>query len=278
MAFIVANTGEQMKAKQFGGMMNTFAQNKDYIIKDIGEEFECLFQEGSLDIQVGTGQAIIGGRSIVAEESNTLSLQANSTIYLCLRIDLSQVEGQVGMLYANTSSEIEQGNLNDDSSAIRDLLLAIITTDSNGITNVEDKRTIQSSAGVSSYVGKVEINNLQTESEMKAIFGDDTSWQLLASELPIGKNVFGNGKSLAFTDGINLAGSGFNQVNVGQPLVNSWNAFGKDLGSSFSAGGLDLNKATGLPTKEQLENRANPFSYTGLEMQSITANIWLRIA
>lgn len=145
--FVVYNTGEQVKAKFDGAIFNTFAQSKDYIIKDIGEEFECLYESGSLDIQVGTGQAIIGGRGIVAEEGNTLSLQANSTIYLCLRIDLTQIQGQVGMLYANTSNEIEQGNLNDDSSAKRDLLLAIITTDSNGITNVEDKRIIQDSAG-----------------------------------------------------------------------------------------------------------------------------------
>lgn len=150
--FIVANTGEQMKAKQFGGMMNTFAQNKDYIIKDIGEEFECLFQSGSLDIQVGTGQAIIGGRSITAEESNTLTLPSNSTIYLCLRIDLTEVEGQVGMLYANTSSEISQDNLNDSSSAIRDLLLAIVETNADGIVSVEDKRTIKAKAGGIEYV------------------------------------------------------------------------------------------------------------------------------
>lgn len=280
--FIVANTGEQMKAKQFGGMMNTFAQNKDYIIKDIGEEFECLFQEGSLDIQVGTGQAIIGGRSITAEESNTLSLQANSTIYLCLRIDLSQVEGQVGMLYANTSSEIEQGNLNDDSSAIRDLLLAIITTDSNGITNIEDKRTIQSSAGVSSYVGKVEINNLQTESEMKAIFGEDTSWTLLASELPIGKNVFGNGKSLGISDNTYIGGTLGNfpsNNDKGLYIAYTKNAMGKDVGASASFG-LEgtITKIMGVITKSQLDNGAYPYSYTGLEMQSITINLWLRIA
>lgn len=274
MAFIVANTGEQMKAKQFGGMMNTFAQNKDYIIKDIGEEFECLFQEGSLDIQVGTGQAIIGGRSITAEESNTLSLQANSTIYLCLRIDLSQVEGQVGMLYANTSSEIEQGNLNDDSSAIRDLLLAIITTDSNGITDVEDKRTIQATAGVSSYVGKVEINNLQTESEMKAIFGEDTSWQLLAGELPIGHNVFGNGIGLGLTDGSVIGSMGTN--NQAEHNIAFVSQFGKELGTRSTL--TQHNGVTGLITKAQLDNGEYPYSYTGLEMQSITINLWLRIA
>lgn len=146
MSFIVANTGEQMKAKQFGAMMNTFANQKDYIIKDIGEEFECLYQGGTLDIQVGTGQAIIGGRSITAEESNSLTLPANSTIYLCLRIDLTQVEGQVGLLYANTSSAISQDNLNDNASGVRDLLLAIVETDSNGITDVQDKRVIKDSS------------------------------------------------------------------------------------------------------------------------------------
>lgn len=151
MSFITYNTGEQIKAKYDGAIFNTFAQSKDYIIKDIGEEFECLYQGGSLDVQVGTGQAIIGGRGIVAEEINHLTLPANATIYLCLRIDLTQVEGQVGMLYANTSLEIQQGNLNDDGSAIRDLLIATITTNSDGITTLIDNRVIKSKSGGLEY-------------------------------------------------------------------------------------------------------------------------------
>lgn len=145
--FVVYNVGEQIKAKFDGALFNTFAQNQDYIIQDIGDEFECQYESSSLDIQVGTGQAIIGGRGFVAEEINSITLQANSTSYLCLRIDLSQIQGQVGMLYANTSSDIAQDNLNNNSSAIRDLLIAEITTDSNGVTNFVDKRNITEKAG-----------------------------------------------------------------------------------------------------------------------------------
>lgn len=278
MSFIVTNSGEFMKAKHFGGMMNTFAQNKDYIIQDIGEEFECLFQEGSLDIQVGTGQAVIGGRSITAEESNTLTLPSNSTIYLCLRIDLTQVEGQVGLLYANTSSEIAQDNLNNDSSAIRDLLLAIVETNADGIVSVEDKRTIQATAGVSSYIGKVEINNLQTEQEMKAIFGEDTSWQLLANKLPIGENVFGNGKALGFTN--NNAYMGTDLGSPGETTVGfniSSGVFGANVGSAHKAASTGT-VVVGVPTKEQLDNKVYPYVNTGLKMETANVNIWLRIA
>lgn len=142
----LANTGASIKASDDGALFNTFANNKDYIIKDIAEEFEITYQSGSLDVNVGSGKAVIGGRGAYAEESGSLTLPANSTIWLCLRADLTQIQGQELMLYANTSEDISQDNLNDGTNGVRDLLLAIVETDSNGITDVQDKRVIKDSS------------------------------------------------------------------------------------------------------------------------------------
>lgn len=276
MSFVVGNTGEQIKAKFDGAMFNTFAGQKDYIIKDIGEEFECLYEGGALSVQVGTGQAIIGGRLFVAEENNTLDLPANSTIYLCLRIDLTQIEGQVGMLYANTTAEIMQGNLNNDSGAKRDLLIAKITTDTNGITDLQDLRTIKNTSGVGSYVGQVIFNTLATEEEVKAIYGEETSWTLLASKLPIGENVFGNDIGLPLTDnGTNRYG----ELVENASFIKTTPGMGKSTGQSASAQTIFTNNVVlGVPSKNNLDNAQQSYANTGLVMESVSVNMWLRTA
>ena len=130
------------------GVYITIKENR----KDKKEEFDITYQSGSLDIQVGSGKAIIGGRGAYADQSGTLTLPANSTIYLCLRADLTQTQGQELMLYPNTSSEIAQDNLNDGTNGVRDLLLAIVETNADGVVSVEDKRTIKAKAGGIEYV------------------------------------------------------------------------------------------------------------------------------
>ena len=147
MAFIVANTGAQIKAKFDGALFNWALSGLDFILDGIGSNFEMMYQGGSLSVSVGTGHALIGGRHFVAEEMNTIDLEANSTIYLCLRVDLTQLEGQEGMLYANTSADIADDDLNNTNGQ-RDMLIAVITTDGTGITNLVDKRPIRKKDGI----------------------------------------------------------------------------------------------------------------------------------
>ena len=150
--FKLANTGATINASDDGALFNSFAGNKDYIIKDIGQEFECFYQGGSLSITIGTGKAIIGGRGAYVEESGSIELPANSTIYLVLRADLTQTLGNELYPYASLTSELEEDNLNDGTNGVRDLLLAIITTGVDGITNLEDKRVIKNRAGGLEYI------------------------------------------------------------------------------------------------------------------------------
>lgn len=145
MSFKVANTGESIPAKFDGALRSTYAQNSDYIVDNVGDEFALTYNASSLKVTCGTGVANISGRGISSDESNSITLTGNSVVYLCLRIDLDQIQGQEGMLYANTTSAIASDNLSNGSGK-HDLLLAVVTTSASGVTSVVDSRVIKGSS------------------------------------------------------------------------------------------------------------------------------------
>lgn len=272
MAFITANTGEQIKAKFDGALRSTFSNNSDYIVKGIGDEFECTYSSASLEVQIGTGVGLIGGRGIEAEDTNSITLPANTTTYLCLRIDLTQLQGQVGMLYANTSSVIQQGNLNNDNSAIRDMLLYEITTDTNGVVNIEDKRnTLSSMLDVIYPVGSIylSVNNVNPSNFLGG------SWTKVGSKLTISENVFGNGKNLAITDGDNIGSLGA-RTTSGQYIAGIRNSGLGGTPNKTTNTALDGYQGNfGVPTKAQLGGTP---ANSGLITDTITCYIWKRTA
>ena len=80
-----------------------------------------------------------------------ITLQANSTIYLCANIDLSKANGSTGSFVQRTASNMQTDNLNGTGTS-RDLLLYIITTSASGVTNVEDRRIIKGDGlGINGY-------------------------------------------------------------------------------------------------------------------------------
>lgn len=147
MAFLTATNGQTIPANFDGAIRSTFSGNQDYIVKNALNEFGFEYSASSLDVTVKSGVAVIGGISIMSSTTNVKTLPANSTIYLCLRIDRGQVEGQEGMLYSNTSSSIKQ-DIIFNGSGQRDLLLAVITTNSNGVTGLTDERLITDVGGM----------------------------------------------------------------------------------------------------------------------------------
>ena len=75
------------------------------------------------------------------------------------------------------------------------------------------------------------------------------SYQFAAS---VTANVYGNGKSLAFTDGSILFGP---RTSSSSGVSYATTAYGKDVGSALSSGsGLTSGKVTGIATKELLGN------------------------
>ena len=146
MSFITqTNSGNTIliNAEQDGAANNVFVSGHDFIIKDIGDEFELTTSANSFQVSVGTGEGIINGRTIRADATNTITLSASTTSYLVLRIDLTQTYGNEGMLYALTSlASMQTDNLNSGGSK-RDMLLATITTNASGVSNVVDNRDIR---------------------------------------------------------------------------------------------------------------------------------------
>lgn len=120
--------------------------SEDCVIADIGDAFTLNYSTNSLDVSFTKGSiAVLCGNAFWIEDNNeSITLDANVTAYLCLRIDTSQPNGQKGLLKFLKQAEIKSDNIND--SGIRDLPLYIITTSSNGITSVVDIRYMKQSS------------------------------------------------------------------------------------------------------------------------------------
>ena len=128
-------------------MFNTFANNQSYVIKDIGSELEVLSSAQSFIVQLGTGEAVICGGSMLSEgDENRITLGENESGYLVVRIDLAQTGTNV-CRFMNVPSLI-QGNINNGSDLIYDLPLYVYATDSSGVQNLNDIRTIKDSASI----------------------------------------------------------------------------------------------------------------------------------
>ena len=118
----------------------------DGIIAGIGDEFTINYQADSLNITFNAGsEAVIGGSFFKVTALESVTLVANSTIYLCANIDLSKPNSSRGSFVQRTSSNMQSGNLNGSGTS-RDLLLYVVTTGANGVVSVVDRRVIRSSA------------------------------------------------------------------------------------------------------------------------------------
>ena len=130
MAFkVMADNSVSISASQDGAIYDVFAGHQNFIITDVGDEFSISTTDSSLQVTIGTGEAIISGRHITAQEENQITLPASATIYLCLRIDLTQTAGNEGQLIALTTQEsMRDDNLNAGGT-VCDLLLYTVQGD-----------------------------------------------------------------------------------------------------------------------------------------------------
>lgn len=114
---------------------------QDCICEGMGDEFTINYSEASLDVTFAkNSQAVICGNALWLTDSETVTLTANSTIYLCLRINPQNPYGKTGSIVQLTEAQISNGNVNAGETC--DLLLYIVTTGTNGVTSVVDKRNI----------------------------------------------------------------------------------------------------------------------------------------
>lgn len=150
---VMANNGiENIRAEMDGAIYDIFADNKDFIVKDFGNEFTISSSSSSLRASVGSGLALIGGRLYKIEGSETLTLNANAQNNICLRIDLSAGDGAEGTVINHpAAASIVKENLNTGGT-VRDMLLARVHTNSSGVSSVQDYRNISSAREESSVL------------------------------------------------------------------------------------------------------------------------------
>ena len=115
----------------------------DCVCKGISDEFELGYSADSLNVTFNAGsQAVIGGSFFRVTSLESVTLVANSTIYLCANIDLSKPNGSTGSFVQRTSSNMQSDNINGSGTS-RDLLLYVIQTGANGVISVQDKRVVK---------------------------------------------------------------------------------------------------------------------------------------
>lgn len=137
---VMADNRVEISAKQDGAVYNVALGDKDFIIEGLGDEFAMSYT--GLVVSVESGEAVVHGRHITADETEQITLPQNQSGYLVLRIDLTQVSGAEAMLYATPTLTNEEINW---SGNIYDMPIATFTTSNTGVTNFEDVRKIKGS-------------------------------------------------------------------------------------------------------------------------------------
>lgn len=135
------NDLKQISASIDGATYRVLSGGKDFIMDGIGTEFAITSTGTSLQISIGTGEALICGRTFKITSALNLTLSASSTVDVCLRIDLSQPSGNEGSLKSNTQGAYTQEDLNN-TGTVYDFPLYRVTTGVGGVTNVTDLRDI----------------------------------------------------------------------------------------------------------------------------------------
>ena len=133
----------------------------DAVCKGIGSEFQLNYSSDSLNVTFDAGsQAVIGGSFFRVTSLESVTLVANSTIYLCANIDLSRPNGSTGAFVQRTASNMQSDNINGSGTS-RDLLLYVIQTGANGVVSVQDKRVIKGDGNAISGVGIVVLSQAE---------------------------------------------------------------------------------------------------------------------
>lgn len=138
---IMADNNVDISASQDGALYNVAVNNQDFIIKGIGNEMSL--SNNGLVVTVESGEAVLHGRHITAETSNSITLPPNTTGFLCLRIDLSQTVGNEALLYATPTVTNEEINWN---GTIYDFKLASFSTNNTAVTVLTDLRKVQNTS------------------------------------------------------------------------------------------------------------------------------------
>lgn len=154
---------------------------------------------------------------------------------------------------------------NDDGEALSELLKGNLCYFGDGEDTPIIDETLNKIYPVGSVYFSVDNTNPST------LFGG--TWELIGTKLAISENVFGNGTTLALTEGTNLIGSN-SHSSIGFNLASG---FGRPVG--INTAGIQQpfigDTTIGVPTKAQLGD--NP-QYSGLIVDTETIYSWKRVS
>lgn len=149
MLYGMANNNIVIPAQRDGALYNFLFGDQDYVFEGIGDEFEITPSSSSFLITLGTGEGVVCGRHVTEETVNNansmIQLEANSSGYVVIRVDLSRPQGTEAYLYATPT--LSKQDLNNGGT-VRDLLLYQYTTNSSGVSSFVDKRQIMQGSNV----------------------------------------------------------------------------------------------------------------------------------
>lgn len=156
--FGMANNGVIIPAQRDGALYNFLLGGQDYVFDGIGDEFEITPSGSSFVITLGEGEGVVCGRHVTEETSNgtnsMITLSANASGYIVIRVDLTQVPGSEAYLAAVTT--LRSDDLNNGGE-VHDLPLYQYATNGSGVSSFTDIRNISAGQNV---VCQLENGNL----------------------------------------------------------------------------------------------------------------------
>ena len=149
MLYGMANNNVVIPAERDGALYNFLVGGQDYVFANIGDAFEITPSASSFLITLGTGEGVVSGRHVTEETVNNansmIQLEANSSGYVVIRVDLTRPAGTEAFLYATPVLSAQDLNNN---GTVHDLPLYEYTTDASGVSSFTDVRPLSNGSNV----------------------------------------------------------------------------------------------------------------------------------
>ena len=149
MLYGMANNNVVIPAQRDGALYNFLLGNQDYVFEGIGDEFEITPSASSYLITLGEGEGVVCGRHVteatVNNANSMIQLEANSSGYVVIRVDLTRPVGTEAYLYATPTLQADDLN---NGGTVRDLPLYSYVTNGSGVSTFTDIRPLSSGSNV----------------------------------------------------------------------------------------------------------------------------------
>ena len=204
MLYAMADNNVVIPAERDGALYNFLMGGQDYVFANIGDAFEITPSASSFLITLGTGEGVVSGRHITEETVNgansMIQLDANSSGYVVIRVDLTRPVGTEAFLYATPVLSAQDLNNN---GTVHDLPLYQYTTNASGVSSFTDVRPLSNGSNVVCILenGTIYVeqwnNGVKTTKQVGSL--DPSTLTATPSDVKSGKTFGGSGSDDAQT-------------------------------------------------------------------------------